>query len=71
MSLGRIRGNPGAHRPGYVDVHCVPFYSLMLAMNRTSIDYLSLDIEGSELDVLRTIPFGYLDITVNIKIPTI
>jgi hypothetical protein len=64
MSLGKIQGAPGAHRPGYVDVQCFPFFTLLLALNKTTIDYLSLDIEGSELDVLRTVPFGKLDITV-------
>ncbi|XP_059486265.1 protein Star-like [Neocloeon triangulifer] len=64
LSLGRIQGAPGAHRPGLVDVQCVPFFTLLKALNKTTIDYLSLDLEGSELDVLRTIPFGYFDITV-------
>ena len=43
---------------------CVPFYSLMLAMNRTKVDYFSLDVEGFELPILKTIPFDKLDISV-------
>ena len=43
-------------------VQCFPFYSLLLAMNRTNIDYFSLDIEGDELYVLQTIPFEKVDI---------
>ncbi|CAG7732151.1 unnamed protein product [Allacma fusca] len=38
-------------------VQCVPLYTILLAMNRIVVDFSSLDIEGTELDVLRTIPF--------------
>ncbi|ELT95653.1 hypothetical protein CAPTEDRAFT_197327 [Capitella teleta] len=43
---------------------CFPFYSMMLALNRTKIDYFSLDVEGQELAVLKTISFDKLDISV-------
>jgi len=49
-----------------VDVQCFPLYSYLLALNRTKVDYFSLDVEGSELDVLRTIPFEKLDIRVRV-----
>ncbi len=45
---------------GSTSVQCVPLYSLLLALNRTVVDFLSLDIEGSEMDVLGTIPFDKL-----------
>jgi hypothetical protein len=48
-----------------VDVQCFPLYSYLLALNRTTVDYFSLDVEGSELDVLRTVPFEKLDIRVS------
>ena len=35
----------------------------MLALNVTKVDYFSLDVEGAELDVLKTIPFDKIDIT--------
>ncbi|ELU12487.1 hypothetical protein CAPTEDRAFT_214812 [Capitella teleta] len=47
-----------------LDTMCFPFYSMMLALNRTKIDYFSLDVEGQELAVLKTIPFDKLDISV-------
>ena len=47
-----------------MDVQCFPLYSYLRALNRTKVDYFSLDVEGSELDVLRTIPFEKLDIRV-------
>ena len=40
-----------------VNVQCLPLYSVLLAMNRTTVDFLSLDVEGSELDILKTVPF--------------
>ena len=49
-----------------MDVQCFPLYSYLLALNRTKVDYFSLDVEGSELDVLRTIPFEKLDIRVRV-----
>ncbi len=43
---------------------CLPLYSLLLALNQTRVDYFSLDVEGAELKVLKTIPFKKLDIRV-------
>lgn len=47
-----------------INVTCVPFYTIMLALNRTTVDYFSLDVEGNELDILKTIPFKEMDIKV-------
>ncbi|KAK3607234.1 hypothetical protein CHS0354_031732 [Potamilus streckersoni] len=47
----------------YYEVPCFPLYSIMLAINQTSIDYFGLDVEGNELPILQTIPFDVLDIT--------
>jgi hypothetical protein len=44
--------------------YCFPFHAIMLALNRTKIDYFSLDVEGMELPILRTIPFDLIDISV-------
>lgn len=38
-------------------VQCFPLYSILLALNQTSIDYFSLDVEGDEKGVLGTIPW--------------
>ncbi|XP_060528365.1 protein Star [Cylas formicarius] len=45
-------------------VKCFPIYSLLLAMNVTSVDYFSLQSEGTELQVLETIPFDRVKIEV-------
>jgi hypothetical protein len=50
--------------PAIVIVQCFPFYSVLLAIGRTQIDYFSLDIEGHELKVLKTIPWHKVDIKV-------
>ena len=44
--------------------YCFPFHTIMLALNRTKIDYLSLDVEGWELPILKTIPYDKIDISV-------
>ena len=38
-------------------VDCYPFNYIMTAMGVSHIDYLALDIEGAETDVLQTIDF--------------
>ena len=43
---------------------CLPVYSILLALNRKTVDYFSLDVEGAELKVLKTIPFDKVDIKV-------
>ena len=47
-----------------MEVQCFPFTSLILALNRTTVDYFSLDVEGVELAVLETIPFDKISIKV-------
>ena len=47
-----------------IEIQCFPFYSILLALNQTTVDYFSLDIEGHEKRVLETIPWKRLDIKV-------
>ena len=47
-----------------IDTFCFPFLSLMMALNVTHVDYFSLDVEGLELTILKTIPFDVIDISV-------
>ena len=47
-----------------ISVQSFPIYSILLALNRTTVDFFSLDVEGFELDVLRTIPWDKVDIKV-------
>ena len=45
-------------------VQCFPLSSLLLALDNPTVHYFSLDIEGAELQVLQTIPWGLVDIRV-------
>jgi|ETNvirnome_6_100_1030635.scaffolds.fasta_scaffold01388_6 FkbM family methyltransferase len=45
-----------------VDMNCVTLKFLMEKHNVESIDYMSLDVEGKELDILKTIDFDAVDI---------
>jgi hypothetical protein len=49
---------------GLVDVHCHPMAALLTAMNRTVVDLLRLDLNGDELNVLKTFPFDSMYIAV-------
>ena len=39
-----------------------PLYSLLLTLSNPTVDFLSLDIEGADFQVLRTIPWDKGDI---------
>ena len=49
---------------GFAKVQCFPLFTLLSALNITIVDYFSLDVEGNELDVLKTIPFDAVYIKV-------
>ncbi|XP_063980717.1 uncharacterized protein LOC135164374 isoform X3 [Diachasmimorpha longicaudata] len=52
-----------AYEGVHVGVQCFPLASYIAALGIKTVDYFSLDIEGHELDVLKTIPFDRVDIT--------
>ena len=41
---------------------CIPLTTMLLALNQTRIDFLSLDVEGLELSVLQTLRWDLIDI---------
>jgi hypothetical protein len=45
-------------------VQCFPLYSILLAVGKTEIDFLELDVEGSEYKILETIPWQRVNIKV-------
>ena len=45
-------------------VQCFPLYSILLAVNRTVIDFISLDVEGHEFRILKTVPWHKIDVKV-------
>lgn len=44
---------------------CFPLISYLLALNISKIDFLSLDVQGAELDILKTLPW---DDTLKIRV---
>ncbi len=55
------KGQLSGSRPG-LKVPCFPLESLLLVLNRSHVDYFSLDVEGFELPVLKSIPFDKIHI---------
>ena len=39
-------------------VQCLPVYSILAALRITHVDYFSLDVEGPEVEILRTLPLN-------------
>ena len=54
--------NQSPAQKGFETVQCFSFYSILLATGRNRVDFFSLDIEGDELTVLKTIPWNRVDI---------
>ena len=50
--------------PNTVEMQCLPIYSILQAMGNPTVHYFSLDIEGAEFPVLKTIPWDKVDIRV-------
>ncbi|KAF7994766.1 hypothetical protein HCN44_004238 [Aphidius gifuensis] len=51
-----------AHHGIHVGVQCFPLASYIAALEIKTVDYFSLDIEGDEMSILKTIPFNLVDI---------
>ena len=65
----RIKHDPKYQRPHPYDrrqmkLTCLPLRKIIQAYGKPSIDYLSLDIEGAELQVLQSLDFNEIDIKV-------
>ncbi len=43
---------------------CFSLYSLLVALDQKDINFFSLDVDGHELDILKTIPFDKVKIDV-------
>lgn len=65
-TMGHIasQGEEANRRGIFTRVKCFPLYSLLLAINTTEVDLLSLDVEGAELQVLKTLPWEKVKIQV-------
>jgi len=54
----------GAGKKPEVAVNCFPLNTIMAALGISHVDYLSLDVEGPELEILRTVDWTRLHIDV-------
>ena len=52
-----------------VDVHCLPLFTLLAALDFPTVDFLSLDVEGAELGILQSIPWHQVKIVLKKKPP--
>jgi len=62
----RMEGDPNRPHMFYertIEVQCFPLYSVLMALGNPHIDYFSLDIEGAELPVLKTLPWDKINMT--------
>ncbi len=48
----------------YLFIPCLPLYTILKAINVNNIDYFSLDIEGGEWDVVKSLPFDKISFEV-------
>jgi len=46
------------------NVTCLPIFSILESLGNPKVDYFSLDVEGSEWEVLQTIPWDRVDVSV-------
>jgi len=46
----------------HVKMQCMPIYSILMAMGNPTVHHFSLDVEGAEFAILRTIPWDKVDI---------
>jgi len=47
-----------------IKIQCLPLYTILLALGNPAVHHFSLDIEGAELPVLKTVPWDKVDIRV-------
>jgi len=43
---------------------CLPLHAILFALGNPKVDYFSLDVEGVELDILKSIPWSKVDIDI-------
>ena len=62
--LGGWRKEGEARYGRTIKVQCFPLQSVLSALDNPIIDYFSLDVEGAEMGILKSIPWDKVDIKV-------
>lgn len=73
MHLGQVSGWAQAEvekKATIIKSTCLPLYSILLSMGNPIVDFFSLDIEGAEHLVLKTIPWDKVHIRVRTFVST-
>ena len=60
-TMAGIMPDNATHQDG-VKMQCLPLYSLLLSLGNPTVDFLSLDVEGAEYKVLKSLPWSKVDI---------
>ncbi|ESO03325.1 hypothetical protein HELRODRAFT_173611 [Helobdella robusta] len=58
--IGRVQLNKTDEN--LFEVPCFPLQSLLLAIGVKNVDFFSLDVEGDEVPILKSLPFNEIDI---------
>ena len=68
QGFNRDQLNSYRHQLVPMDIQCFPFYPIIRTLGVKRIDYFSLDVDGAEEDILKTIPLEkvYID-NINIQ----
>ena len=53
-----------ANKSKIFTTQCFPLYSVLLAVNRTKLDWFRLSARGFELRILKTVPWNKVNVTV-------
>ena len=65
MNLGREVPRTEEKRWGKtITAQCFPLQSVLVALNNPIVDYFSLDVEGSELPILKSLDWDNVNISV-------
>ena len=59
-------GKQGMGQTPYTKVVCLPLYTILLAVGNPVVDFFSLDVEGVEIEILKTIPWDKVRINVSL-----
>ena len=61
---GFMAGISSGERETWAEFQCFPLFSVLLALDSPTVTLLSLDIEGAEFEVFRSLPWDKVDIEV-------
>ena len=62
LPAAAFSGGGGDDGPTLAATQCFPLYSALMALGNPTVHHFSLDVEGAEMPVLRSIPFDKVDI---------